>query len=238
MADIKPKSVNFSSQINSRDYYKGTSFRWAGMWEVGKLYSNDTFFVDFVSYNGKVYVCVKSHYASNTVTPENSEYWNLAIDSAAGTNGVDGKPGANAIHVGTESPCEYKNAHADDSDIQAKYAYCENMLWINPEDSSESSYVEFLYNAYLSCGGTLSEEEFCANFSNIVSSKVITEDYLKNYVTREELDNVYTKEEINDLIDGIEGVDLSDYYTKEETSNLYLTKEQVESIIIEGDELI
>lgn len=81
MTDIKPKSVNFFSQINSRDYYKGTSFRWAGEWEPGKLYSNDTFFVDFVSYYGKVYVCVKSHYASNTVAPGNSEYWNLAVNS-------------------------------------------------------------------------------------------------------------------------------------------------------------
>lgn len=50
----KPKNVNFSSQANSRDFYKGTSFRWAGTWEPGKLYANDTYFIDVVSYNGSM----------------------------------------------------------------------------------------------------------------------------------------------------------------------------------------
>lgn len=75
MKDIRPKNVNFSSQINSRDFYKGTSFRWAGEWEPGKLYSNDTYFVDFISYDGSMWVCIKSHYASeNTIPSKTSDY--------------------------------------------------------------------------------------------------------------------------------------------------------------------
>lgn len=81
MKDIKPRPVDFSSQLNSRDYYKGTSFRWAGTWEVGKLYSNDTFFIDYVSFEGCMWVCIKSHYASDNTKPfKGSPYWQIAVE--------------------------------------------------------------------------------------------------------------------------------------------------------------
>lgn len=120
MTDIKPKSVNFSSQINSRDYYKGTSFRYSGVWEAGKLYSNDTYFVDYVSYNGSLWVCLKSHYASNP--PQQNEYWQCVVEK--------GDAGYPAIHVGPNPPTP--------EEYGPNYL---NVLWIDSDEESSSPKV-------------------------------------------------------------------------------------------------
>ena len=62
-----------------RDYYKGTSFRWIGNWESNKLYSGDEYFVDFVKYDGALWVCIKSHFGTN-VPSDNSQYWEKVIE--------------------------------------------------------------------------------------------------------------------------------------------------------------
>lgn len=83
-ANIIPEVVDFSNMSahgRSRDFYKGTSFRWAHEWEPGKHYANDTYFVDFVSYEGCIYVCTESHYSAESVKPGESDYWEIAIEN-------------------------------------------------------------------------------------------------------------------------------------------------------------
>lgn len=83
-ANIIPEVVDFSNMSahgRSRDFYKGTSFRWAHEWEPGKHYANDTYFVDFVSYEGCIYVCTESHYSAESVRPGASDYWEIAIEN-------------------------------------------------------------------------------------------------------------------------------------------------------------
>lgn len=121
MENIRPNGVNFSNPIgtNSRDYYKGTSFRWSGAWESGKLYSNDTYFIDYVTYNNTLWVCVKSHHSSNSSRPgaDNGVYWQQATRGASP-----------AVHVGPEPPTweEYGDDFA-------------NVLWIDTSDTGAES---------------------------------------------------------------------------------------------------
>lgn len=97
--NVIPEVVDFSTpgmRGRSRDFYKGTSFRWAGSWEPGKLYSNDTYFIDFVSYDGSMWVCIKSHYASESIVPsKTSEYWQSVVDNSdmKGPQGEKGEKG-------------------------------------------------------------------------------------------------------------------------------------------------
>lgn len=119
---VKPKSVNFSQQINTRDFYKGTSFRWSGMWEEGKLYANDTYFIDCVSYGGEVWMCIKSHYADSNSYPEsNSPYWQRAVGPSTMS--------LPAIHVGPEPPTE--------AEYGENY---KNVLWIDTNDTTEDEF--------------------------------------------------------------------------------------------------
>jgi hypothetical protein len=51
------------------EYYKGTSFNYAGNWNVGIKYRNDENVIDFISNNGALYVCTKSHVSDNNSCP-------------------------------------------------------------------------------------------------------------------------------------------------------------------------
>ena len=62
-----------------RDYYKGTSFRWVGTWIPDKLYSGDEYFVDFVKYNNALWVCIKSHFGTESPS-DTSEYWEKVFE--------------------------------------------------------------------------------------------------------------------------------------------------------------
>ena len=95
-----PKHVDFEPVSNqqryyksdSRDFFKGISFRWAGTWEPNRLYANDEFFVDFVTYDGRMWTCIKSHYATDSTIPSNNSiYWQLAVDKGSGQQGEPGK---------------------------------------------------------------------------------------------------------------------------------------------------
>lgn len=101
--DITPEEVIFSPtsgcatnnivqyiKNESRDYYKGTSFRWAGEWESGKLYSGDEYYVDFVSYEGALWVCVHTHFG--TTAPDKSpKHWEKALSlNNVELEGIDG----------------------------------------------------------------------------------------------------------------------------------------------------
>ena len=44
--------------LNSRDFYKGKSFRFVHEWHAGNTYFNDEFVTDFVDYNNVMYYLV------------------------------------------------------------------------------------------------------------------------------------------------------------------------------------
>lgn len=242
MRDIKPKNVNFSSQANSRDFYKGTSFRWAGSWELGKLYTNDTYFVDFISYDGSMWVCIKSHYASaNTIPSNSSEYWQAVVDNSdmkgpQGEKGEKGDPGVDgksAYEVwkettgseGTEE--DFLGSLKGEQGEQGEQGV--PAIHVGPEAPTEAEYGPDYQNILWLQTGVSTDNTY-----KVYSA----EDADAKFAEKSDLENYYTESEVNDLLANIDcDVDLSEYYTKEETGNLYLSKEQVESIIIEGDEL-
>lgn len=131
---MQPKEVNFTKQVNTRDFYKGTSFRWCGEWEAGKLYSNDTYFIDYVVYDNALWVCTSSHYSSEDVAPcPHSPHWQNAV--APGPQGRPGTDGRHAIHVGPNPPTRqeygdnYKNVlWLDTDEVPSDYSNVINIL--------------------------------------------------------------------------------------------------------------
>ena len=63
-------SREYSGAYNSRDFYKGTSFKMAGEWITNTHYFNDEYIVDFVSFEGALLSCVRSHISSSLNMPE------------------------------------------------------------------------------------------------------------------------------------------------------------------------
>lgn len=63
-------SREYSGAYNSRDFYKGTSFKMAGEWITNTHYFNDEYIVDFVSFEGALLSCVRSHTSSSLNVPE------------------------------------------------------------------------------------------------------------------------------------------------------------------------
>lgn len=235
MTDIKPKSVNFSSQINSRDYYKGTSFRWAGSWESGKLYSNDTYFIDFVSYDGSMWVCIKSHYASDSVVPsKTSEYWQLVVDNydakglqgEKGEKGDKGEEGKSAYEVWKDSGEEgseedFLNSLKGEQGERGEQGL--PGVHVGPEPPTEEEYGPDYKNIpWLQIKAT------SLNTYKVYSSEEVD----ANFAEKSALDNYYTKAEIDDIVsDSGEDVDLSDYYTKDEVD------QALEKITVNGGEI-
>lgn len=223
MTDIKPKSVNFSSQINSRDYYKGTSFRWAGSWEPGKLYSNDTYFIDFVSYDGSMWVCIKSHYASDSVAPsKTSEYWQSVVDNSdmkgpqgekgekgdKGEKGETGSEGKSAYEVwkdfgGEGSEEDFFNSLKGERGEQGFPG-----VHVGPEPPTEEEYGPNFQNILWLQTNTTSSNVYKVYSSEEVDAKFAEKSALDNYYTKEEIDNIVSNSGAD--------VDLSNYYTKSE----------------------
>lgn len=63
-------SREYSGAYNSRDFYKGTSFKMAGEWIINTHYFNDEYIVDFVSFEGALLSCIRSHTSSSLNMPE------------------------------------------------------------------------------------------------------------------------------------------------------------------------
>lgn len=63
-------SREYSGAYNSRDFYKGTSFKMAGEWITNTHYFNDEYIVDFVSFEGALLSCTRSHTSSSLNMPE------------------------------------------------------------------------------------------------------------------------------------------------------------------------
>lgn len=63
-------SREYSGAYNSRDFYKGTSFKMAGEWMTNTHYFNDEYIIDFVAFEGALLSCTRSHTSSSLNMPE------------------------------------------------------------------------------------------------------------------------------------------------------------------------
>lgn len=63
-------SREYMGAYNSRDFYKGTSFKMAGEWMTNIHYFNDEYIIDFVAFEGALLSCTRSHTSSSLNMPE------------------------------------------------------------------------------------------------------------------------------------------------------------------------
>lgn len=63
-------SREYMGTYNSRDFYKGTSFKMAGEWMTNIHYFNDEYIIDFVAFEGALLSCTRSHISSSLNMPE------------------------------------------------------------------------------------------------------------------------------------------------------------------------
>lgn len=94
MNKIIPIDVSSSREYyglnNSSDIYKGTSFRFAGSWSPNTRYFNDEYIIDFISSDGALWACQRSHISgiSTLDSPKKDQpnsFWTLVIE------GIEGK---------------------------------------------------------------------------------------------------------------------------------------------------
>lgn len=98
-------SSNKCGIFNSRQYYKGTSFKMSGEWKDETNYFNDEYIVDFVAYKGALLSCSKSHLSSATTEPvliknpegeitgiQPNEYWTFVLAGIEGPEGSVWEP--------------------------------------------------------------------------------------------------------------------------------------------------
>lgn len=95
--DIHRPSINTYNIGHTRDFYRGHSFRYAGVWTEGVHYLNDNYVTDFVSINNALLACTVSHLSSDENKPRdftiddqgnivdvNSGYWTVVLLASAG----------------------------------------------------------------------------------------------------------------------------------------------------------
>ncbi len=82
-------SRSFYEAFNTKDFYKGTSFRYNYEWSPGTHYFHDEYIIDFVSHNGIMYVCketVESYSSPNIDTA----HWAYIMEGQKGDKGEMG----------------------------------------------------------------------------------------------------------------------------------------------------
>ncbi len=91
-------SIQRDRILESRDFYKGKSFRYLGVWEKYHTYYNDDWYTDFVSYGGALLACNHTHMAANEpelIRDDNGNIYGVQSSDwsfvMAGTPGPQGK---------------------------------------------------------------------------------------------------------------------------------------------------
>lgn len=76
------KHCSTSGKDLARTYAKGKSFDFT-VWNPQKTYVNDDYKQDFVSYQGKLYACIRTN---TNIVPTNTFYWVICVDSFSNDN--------------------------------------------------------------------------------------------------------------------------------------------------------
>lgn len=132
----KALSDEYYKLRSSRDFYTGTSFKMS-TWDLNTRYFNDENIIDFVSYEGCLLYCTRSHISSESNEPvpiiENdiivgihpNIFWKFVMgtngkglkgdkgDSVTGPKGDKGDPGAGVIPGGTTGQALVKKSNTD-----------------------------------------------------------------------------------------------------------------------------
>lgn len=91
-------SREYYGMYNSRDFYKGTSFKMSGYWTPNTHYFNDEYIVDFVAWDGALLSCVRSHISSESNRPV------VVKDESGAVIGIKTNPYWIYVMSGTEGP--------------------------------------------------------------------------------------------------------------------------------------
>lgn len=91
-------SREYYGMYNSRDFYRGTSFKMSGYWTPNTHYFNDEYIVDFVAWDGALLSCVRSHISSESNRPV------VIKDESGAVIGIKTNPYWIYVMSGTEGP--------------------------------------------------------------------------------------------------------------------------------------
>lgn len=211
--------------LNSRDFYKGKSFRFAHEWHDGITYFNDDFYTDFVVYKNVLLACKNTHTSNSLNVPviiydgiqpigiENSEFWSFVLSGIVNPDAsfkVQFSPSVDALPKASEHVGE--------------------IFVVGPIGNSGNAYEEYIaihtpsydeeYTWELVGGGNVS-----IDLSNYVTKTELqnqlqqTSEVIKTWVTTQDYT---TTAEVNKMIEAASlsgDIDLSDYYTKDEIDN-------------------
>lgn len=98
-------SREYYGMYNSRDFYRGTSFKMSGEWSPNTHYFNDEYIIDFVSYQGALLSCTRSHISSSNggdvpqlvfdgdriIGIKANPFWAFVMSGTEGPEGPEGK---------------------------------------------------------------------------------------------------------------------------------------------------
>lgn len=91
-------SREYYGMYNSRDFYRGTSFKMSGDWTPNTHYFNDEYIIDFVAWDGALLSCVRSHISSESNRPV------VVKDESGAVIGIKTNPYWIYVMSGTEGP--------------------------------------------------------------------------------------------------------------------------------------
>lgn len=211
--------------LNSRDFYKGKSFRFAHEWHDGITYFNDDFYTDFVVYQNVLLACKNTHTSNSLNVPviiydgiqpigvKNTEFWSFVLSGIVNPDAsfkVQFSPSVESLPKASEHVGE--------------------IFVVGPVGNSGNAYEEYIaihtpsyeeeYIWELVGGGNTSIDlSSYVTKSEFQSRLQYTSESIKTWVKDQ---NYTTASEVNEMIENAslsEDVDLSDYYTKEEIDN-------------------
>lgn len=96
-------SREYYGMYNSRDFYRGTSFKMAGEWAPNTHYFNDEYIVDFVTFKGALLSCTCSH-ISSLIDSGAADIPVLEYDEQGIITGIKYNPYWTYVMSGTEGP--------------------------------------------------------------------------------------------------------------------------------------
>ena len=219
------KEIQKNKILNSRDFYKGKSFRFAHEWHDGITYFNDDFYTDFVVYKNVLLACKNTHTSNSLNVPViiydgiqsvgvvDTEYWSFVLSGIVNPDAsfkVQFSPSVESLPKASEHIGE--------------------IFVVGPVGNSGNAYEEYIaihtpsydeeYIWELVGGGNTSIDlSSYVTKSEFQNSLQYTSESIKTWVKDQ---NYTTVSEVNEMIEkaSLSGdVDLSDYYTKEEIDN-------------------
>ena len=208
--------------LNSRDFYKGKSFRFAHEWHDGITYFNDDFYTDFVVYQNVLLACKNTHTSNSLNAPviiydgiqpigvRNTEFWSFVLSGIVNPDAsfkVQFSPSVESLPKASEHVGEIFVVGPVGN---SGNAYEEYIAIHTP--SYEDEYIWELVgggNTSIDLSSYVTKTELqnkLQQTSEIIKSWVNHQDY----ATTSEVDKMIKEASLN------RDVDLSDYYTKEE----------------------